>query len=405
MRRPNVRRYLIGQTISFIGSFAQGFAQVLLVLDISNDKLAVPLVLALQTLPLLLLGSFAGSVADRVDNRRLLLGTTVASAFLAALLGVVVAFDRATVAVVSGFALVYGMVAVFERPAAQAILSELAPADEIAGVVSLNAMIPPIARLAGPPLAGLLTAVGGFSIAFYANALSYAAVAYAVVRMQRADMFERRKATQRKGLVKAGFVYARSDPIVGPTLALMFIVGFAAFNFSTALPLMAKFTFGLKPSDSHDAGLIALVQTVSAVGSLFAGVVIGWFSKPTVITQAVWAVIFGVSLVGMGVAPTYWWWVVVALPVGVMATGFTTVTTMILQTSSRPEMLGRVMALFSIAFLGTTPLGALVVAWLGSVINARAPFVAGGVATAVGGLALFVRGRRIAALAVAGPTV
>lgn len=394
LRRPNVRRYLIGQATSFIGSFAQGFAQVLLVLDLTDDKRAVPLVIALQTLPLLLFGSWAGGLADRLDNRKVLLATSASAALLAVVLGVVASVGRASVMVVTGFALALGVVAVFERPASQAILSELASPDEISSVVSLNAMIAPIARLAGPPLAGVLTALGGFALAFYANALSYLVLAYALLRLKRADMFERRKTSQRKGVVRAGLAYARHDPVVGPVLLLMFIVGFAAFNFSTALPLMSKYTFGLKPADSHDAGLIALVQTVSAVGSLLAGVVIGWFAKPTVVTQAMWSIVFGVALVGMGLAPTYWWWVVVALPVGVVATGFTTVTTMILQTTTRPEMLGRVMALFSIAFLGTTPLGALIVAWLASAVDARAPFVAGGVVTALGGLALLARARR-----------
>ena len=258
----------------------------------------------------------------------------------------------------------------------------------------MNAMLPPIARLIGPPLASGLAALAGLAFAFYANALSYLVLIWAMLLVRRTEMFERKKTIERKGLVRAGFAYARHDPVVGPALVLMFVVGFAAFNFTTVLPLMSKFTFGLDPNDSRESGLIALVQTVSAVGSLFAGVLIGWLRKPTLGSQAWAAVMFGLMLVLFALAPSYWWWAAMAFPVGVVATGFTTLTTTILQTSTKPEMLGRVMALFSIAFMGTTPIGALAVAGLSNAFSPRAPFVVGGAVTALGGVLLLMRSRR-----------
>ena len=210
-------------------------------------------------------------------------------------------------------------------------------------------------------------------------------------------MFPRRRAVARKGLVKAGFVYARNDPVVGQALLLMFVVGLAAFNFQSVLPLMSKYTFNLDPGNDLDAGLIALVQTISAVGSLFAGVFIGWIKKPSLRSQAIWAIVFGIALIAFAASPSYWWWAAIAFPVGVVATGFTTLTTSILQTSTRPDMLGRVMALFSIAFMGTTPLGAAAVAGLASAFNARAPFVVGGSVTVLGGVMLLLRSQRAVA--------
>ena len=394
LRSPNTRRYLIGQAVSYTGTFAQGFAQVLLVLRISDSKSVVPLIIALQTLPLLLLGTWGGTIADRLDNRTVLIATALASAALALGLGLLVNTERATESTVIVFSVLLGVVGVFERPVAQAILSELVAPKDIGAVVSMNAMLPPIARLLGPPLASGLAALAGLAFAFYANALSYLVLIWAMLRVRRNDMFERKKSAQRKGLVRAGFSYARHDPVVGPALLLMFVVGFAAFNFTTVLPLMSKYTFGLDPKDSRDSGLIALVQTVSAVGSLFAGVLIGWLRKPTLGSQAWAAVVFGFMLVLFALAPSYWLWAAMAFPVGVVATGFTTLTTTILQTSTRPEMLGRVMALFSIAFMGTTPLGAASVAWLSNVFSPRAPFVVGGAVTALGGVLLLARSRR-----------
>ena len=395
---PNVRRYLIGGAVSFVGSFGQGFAQVLLVLRLSNNKTAVPLIIALQTVPLLLLGSWGGTIADRVDNRTVLLITSVVSAAIACVLGVFVSTGHASVLVVTIFAVLLGVVAVFERPAAQAILSELVPPEDVGPAVTMNAMLAPIARLLGPPLASGLTAFAGLAFAFYGNALSYVVLLWALLRVRRSEMFPRRRATAGKGLVKAGFVYARHDPVVGPTLLMMFVVGLAAFNFQSVLPLMSKFTFGLNPANNHDAGLTALVQTISAVGSLFAGIAIGWIRKPTLASQAVWAIVFGAALLAFAASPSYWWWAAIAFPVGIVATGFTTLTTSILQSSTRPDMLGRVMALFSIAFMGTTPLGAAAVAGLASVFNARAPFVVGGSVTALGGIVLLLRSQRVVAV-------
>lgn len=395
---PNVRRYLIGGAVSFVGSFGQGFAQVLLVLRLSDNKTAVPLIIALQTVPLLVLGTWGGTIADRFDNRTVLLVTSVVSAAVAGVLGVFVSTGHASVLVVDIFAVLLGTVAVFERPAAQAILSELVPPDDVGAAVTMNAMLAPIARLLGPPLASGLTAFAGLAFAFYGNALSYVVLLWALLRLRRSEMFPRRRATARKGLVKAGFIYARHDPVVGPALFMMFVVGLAAFNFQSVLPLMSKFTFSLNPADSHDAGLTALVQTISAVGSLFAGVAIGWIRKPTLASQAIWAIVFGAVLMAFAASPSYWWWAAIAFPVGIVATGFTTLTTSILQSSTRPDMLGRVMALFTIAFMGTTPLGAAAVAALASTFNARAPFVVGGSVTVLGGVVLLLRSKRVVAV-------
>ena len=169
----NVRAYLLGSSLSYIGTFTQAFAQWWLVLTISGNRTALPITIGLQAAPLLLLGTWGGSIVDRIDNRRLLGVTTILNVMAAVGLGLIVAAGEATVGIVYVFSLLSGMLLVFERPALQAILSELAQPDEISSAVGLNAMVQPLSRLVGPPLASLIIAVSSIQMCCYVNGVSY----------------------------------------------------------------------------------------------------------------------------------------------------------------------------------------------------------------------------------------
>lgn len=386
------RLFLGGQTLSFIGTFVQQFAQSWLVLQLTGDKRALPASVALQTLPLLLLGSWAGALADRFDNRRLLLITNSLNAILAFTLAAMVATERATVPVVFVFAAIGGVIGAFDRPASQAMLSELAPHSAVAGLVSLNAMIFPIARLVGPPVASALIGSSSIAMCFFVNAASFVVAAISLLFIKSGDLHPRTKTPRAPGQIKAGFQYAKRDPIVGPGLITMFVVGFAGFNFTMVMPMMAKFTF-----DASDATL-SVVLMLSAVGSLLGGVFSGRLGVPNLRTAGLAAVAFGVTLSAFGLAPNIGTWFGLSFVVGCTATLFTTLVVAILQTSSRPDMIGRVMALYGIAFLGTTPLGAIAVALLSSAVSTRAPFAVGGVVVAGAGAWLLGQTKRSAAV-------
>lgn len=399
LRSVNVRAYLLGSSLSYIGTFTQAFAQWWLVLTISGNRTALPITIGLQAAPLLLLGTWGGTVVDRFDNRRLLGVTTAVNLVAAVALGVIVAMGDATVGIVYAFSLVSGLLLVFERPALQAILSELAQPDELASAVGLNAMVQPLSRLVGPPLASFIIAVGSVPACCYVNAGSYAAFGLSLVLLRRHEMLPRRRAVARKGLVREGWRYARRDPIVGPVLLGMFFVGLAGFNFPMVMPLMAKYTFHVS------AARLSVPMACSAIGSLVGGALVAGMRTPTMRMLGAGAAIFGVTLVAYGGAPTYLAWVLVAFPIGVITAVFTTMVTQLLQESSEPDMLGRVMALYGIAFLGTTPIGALLVAWLASTFDARAPFLAGGAVVLVTGLAMLAVAARRATAGAPSPAV
>ncbi len=388
LRSFNVRSYLLGSSVSYIGTRTQTFAQWWLVLTISSNKVALPITIGLQAAPLLLLGTWAGTIVDRFDNRRLLGITTLLNIVAAIGLGVIVDAGQATVEVVYLFSLLSGILLAFEGPALQAILSELAQPDEIPSAVGLNAMVQPISRLIGPPLASLIIAMSGIAACCYVNAASYLVFFLSLTLLRRHEMLPRRHTGSRQGMVMAGLRYRGSDPVVGPVLLSMFFIGLAGFNFPLVMPLMAKYTFHVSEAR------LSVPMVCSAIGSLIGGFVVAGMKKPTVRILGVGAATFGVALTAFGSAPNYLLWVAVAFPVGFITAVYTTMVVQLLQQSSQPEMLGRVMALYNIAFLGTTPIGALLVGWLASSFNARAPFLAGGAVVALTSAAMLALASR-----------
>jgi MFS family permease len=396
LKASNVRRYLGGSAVSTVGTYVQTFALSWLVLTISDRPVALPLTIGVQTLPILVLGPWGGSVVDRVDNRRLLVVTSLVNTALAVGLWAMAQGELVTVPVALGFALASGLVGVVERPAMQAILSELATPDEVASAVGLNSLMNPIGRLIGPPIAAVLIATVGLSWCFFVNAASFLALVAALALTRRDQMLARHRARDRRGMVRQGLHYARHDPVVGPALLMMFVIGLVGFNFPIVMPLMAKYTFHTSEA------VLAVVLSVSAVGSLIGGGVATAIHEPTPRDMAVGAVVFGIVLTTVGAAPTIVWWTVFGFAVGVAGVAFPTLVVSVLQRGSRPEMLGRVLALYTVAFLGTTPLGALFVAGLASAFGARAPLVVGGVIAMVTGL-VTVRYVRRLPVAGAGP--
>ena len=389
LRGGNIRIYLVGSSLSFIGSFIQSFAQWWLVLSITNSRSALPVTVGLQTLPILLLGTWGGSIADRFDNRRLLGVTTILNTLTAAALGALVVGGNIGVITVYVFAVLTGLIAVFERPALQAIVSEFAGPEELQSAVGLNSMIAPISRLAGPPIAAILIGSVGIAWCFFVNAASFVVFLIALASTRRAEMSPRRKTVARKGLAKEGLQYARNDPVVGPVLLAMLLVGFAGFNFSTIMPLMAKYTFHV------GEGRLSIALSLSAVGSIIGGAAIAGAKKIDLRLIGLGALAFGLLLVTGGVAPTYTLWAAANFVIGIAGVAFTTMVISVLQRSSRPDMLGRVMALYSICFFGTTPFGALLVVALTSVFNERAGLIAGGVVVAATGIVTVAMSKRV----------
>ena len=382
----NFRLYFIGQTISSIGSWAQSLAVTWLVLDLTNRSDRLGIALALQFLPMLILGAPAGVLADRLNNRRLLVATSAASGVLALTFGIVVSTGHATIWWIYALTFALGLVLAVERPTMQAIVFQLVGRDLLSNAVATNGTINSVSRLIGPAIAGGLIATVGVTVGFYINAASYLVVIAALLVLRTSELVTRPMIDQTKGKLREGFAYVRSHPEVARPLAVMSIVGAIALNFPTTFPSMVRFGFDRGP------GSVGAAMSVSAIGSIIGGIYIAGIKPDPRRTLAIALAGFGAAIVALGVMPTYATFVAMSIVLGFASASFQSVNTIVVQQATEPSMQGRVMAIHQTALFGSTPIGALLMGWVIHVSSPRLPFLLGGIAAMLS--AAYVIGRR-----------
>jgi MFS family permease len=371
----NYRLYFTGQLISTTGTWMQSIAQAWLVLQITGSAVALGVTIALQFTPILLAGAWGGLVADRVDKRRLLIGTQAAAGLLALVLGTVTALGQVQLWMIYVLAAGLGAVNALDNPARRAFVAEMVGDEHISNAVSLSSAMFMGARVIGPAIAGVVIAGLGVSWCFFANGLSYGAAIVAFLMLRRDEFFAVEPVPKRKGQVREGLRYAWSTPGVRLPLVLTAVIGTLAFNFQIVLPLIAKQTFG------GDAGTFGALYALMSVGSVIGALVTAHETRASQRFLLGAALAYGVLLIGAAVAPTLTVEMLVLVPVGAAGIAFTAMANGVIQTESAPEMRGRVAALFAVAFLGSTPIGGPIIGWISQQLGPRAGLWVGGVAT------------------------
>jgi MFS family permease len=371
----NYRLYFLGQLISTSGTWMQSIAQAWLVFQLTGSGVALGVTTALQFTPMLVAGAWGGVIADRVEKRRLLIGTQAASGLLALVLGAVTAFGVVELWMIYGLAFALGAVNAIDNPARRAFVGEMVGTEHLSNAVSLSSAMFTSARVVGPAVAGLVIASAGVSWCFFANGLSYVAAVAAFAMMRRDEFFAVTPVPKRKGQLREGLRYAWSTPALRLPLVLTAVIGTLAWNFQVVLPLLAKQTFG------GDAGTFGTMYALMSVGSVVGALVTAHQARATRRFLLGAALAYGVVLVVAAIAPTLAIELLVLVLVGGAGIGFTAMANGVLQTETAPEMRGRVMALFSVAFLGSTPIGGPIVGWVSEQLGPRAGLWLGGVAT------------------------
>jgi MFS family permease len=328
--------------------------------------------MALQFLPMLLLGAPAGVLADKIDNRRLLIATSTASGLVALGFGAMIATGHTSMWMIYTLTTMLGLLLAVERPAMQAILFQLVGPDLLPSAVAANSTINSMSRLVGPALAGALIAGFGVGICFAVNAASYLVVIGALSGLRRSELIARPLLGRTKGKLREGFAYVRNQPDVRRPLVVMAVVGTMALNFQTTFPSMVRFEFDL------GAGSIGTAMSVSAIGSILGGIYIAGVKPDSRRTLGIVLVGFAATLITLGLAPGYWAFVALSIPLGFASASFQSVDTVVLQQATEPAMQGRVMALQQMAWFGSTPIGALLMGWIIQISSPRVPFALGG---------------------------
>lgn len=391
MGERNFRLFFVGQGISQIGNWMTLVAQTLLVLHLTDSGVALGVLAAAQFGPVLLLGPWAGLVADRSDKKRLLLAVQSVSMLQSFALAIVVFSGSPPVWAVYALASVGGVTIAFDNPARRAFVVEMVDKAQVPNAVGLNTTMMTASRIVGPAVAGLLVATAGFGWAFLVDGLSYVAVLVSLVMIRRSELRTVPQAPRGKGQVREGLRYVRSHTALFVPLAMMAVVGTLAFNFSTMLPLLATRSLG------GDDGTYTLLFSVLSVGALFGALMAARRTGVTVRTVGWSAVWFGAALLALAVSPTLAVAIPVAVIVGVTSVGFLTSSTAIVQLEAEPTMRGRVLAIQGMLFLGTTPIGAPMVGWLSDQMGPRVGVLVGAAGTLLAGawgLAMAVRASR-----------
>jgi MFS family permease len=375
LRTYNFRLYASGQALSLIGTWMQRLGQEWLVLDLTGSGSWLGVVAALQFLPLLLIGPWGGLIADRVDKRKLLLATQTTAGLLAAMLGVVTLSGAVQLWMVMVFALALGVVTALDNPTRQAFVVEMVGQDDVTNAVTLNSVMVNAARAIGPAVAGLMIASVGMAPTFLLNAASYALVVAALWAMNT-DLLERgMRAVRGPGQLREGFRYVARRPALRTPLVLMVVAGMFAYEFTVTLPLLARYAF------DGDARTLGILNSAFGIGAVVGGLVTASRDKPTDRSLLLAAVSFGTLLLLTSVAPTLWIAAAALLATGAVSITFLASANSLLQLRAPAEYRGRIMSLWAIALMGTTPIGAPIVGWLGQVAGARASLAVGGAAT------------------------
>ena len=375
LRIRNFRLYFTAQLISVSGTWMQSVAQAWLVLHLTDSGVALGLVVGLQFLPMLLFGPWGGLVADRMDKRHLLYVTQAGGGILALVLGLLDAAGMVHLWTVFVLAALLGFVNVFDNPARQTFVMEMVGRDDLPNAVSLNSVVMNASRIVGPAIGGVVIVVLGLDACFFVNAVSYVAVIIGLSLMRTSELHPTEAVERAKGQVRQGFRYVWRTPALRNTLLAMAVIGIFAYNFTVTLALLAKTTF------DGGAGTFALFTSCMGVGAVAGGLVVAHRSRPTPRLLQLLALVFGALMAAVAVAPSEVFAAVLLVFMGAASIGFIATANASLQLEADPSMRGRVMALYAMAFLGSTPIGAPLVGAIAQATNPRIAIAVGAVAT------------------------
>jgi MFS family permease len=372
LRIPNYRRFFLGTAVSATGQWLQLVAQGWLVLQLTDSGVALGAVTGLQFLPILVGGAWGGVIADRYDKRHILAVTQSAAGLLAAVLGLAVLADVVTIELVFAMAFLLGCVNAVDNPTRRSFVAELVDDASISNAVSLNTSVFTSSRIVGPALAGLLINTVGLAICFLLNAASFAAVLIALWRIVPGELNRGERQARAPGQIRDGLRYVWGTRELKLALLMTGVISTAAYNYQVVMPMFAQRVF------DGDAGTFGLLLSATSFGSLFGSLFAASRVAISMRFVTVAAFCFGVAMTVAALSPTLVLAYLLVVPMGATGASFVSGANAVLQTQTRSEYRGRVMALYSVVFLGSTPIGGPIVGTLAEQLGARWGFLVGG---------------------------
>jgi MFS family permease len=373
LRIRNFRLYMAGLTVSVAGNWMQNVAVGWLVLQLTDSGTVLGAVTAARFAPLLVLGAWGGLVADRHDKRLLLRITAVVQLVVAAVLGGLTMTHVIDIWSLTGLILVAGVVDVIDTPSRQAFMNNIVGRDRIGNAIALNSVLINGARVVGPGIAGFVIATVGVGPCFLLNAASFAATWLGLQLMRRDELIHTAAEVAAKRQIRAGLRYVLSTPDLRTPLLLVAVAGAFAWEFQVSIPLFTSDTF------HGGASEFGWALSAISVGSIAGGLLAARRRLVTQRSVAMSALLWGIAILAASFAPSLPVAYLLLAIVGSGAVTFNAMSKTFLQITSRDQMRGRVMALWSIGWQGTTVLGAPVVGVLGQTLGGRYGLAFGGI--------------------------
>lgn len=378
----NYRIWFIGALVSNVGAWMQATAQNWVVLTelTDNDAFAVGITMALQFAPQLLLVPITGLIADRFDRRKILMVTQSALMLLGLALGLLLILGHAELWHLYGFALALGLVNAVDNPARQTFVSDLVSSSDMSNAVALNSASFNTARMIGPAVAGFLIVLVGSGWVFVINAVTFLGVLIALAMLRGRQLQRMPRAPRAPGQFVAGFRYVTRRPDLVIVFVIVFLIGAFGMNFPIFSSTMAV-EFG------RGAGEYGLLSSILAIGSLTGALLAARRERARMRVIILASGFFGVAALTAAFMPTYWTFAASTMLIGFGAVTLLTTANGYVQTTTEPELRGRVMALYMAILVGGTPIGAPIV---GAVADGMGPRWALGLAAIVAGVAALI---------------
>jgi MFS family permease len=372
---PNYRRFTIGQTISLVGSWTETVAQAVLVLQLTHSGIWLGLATAARYAPVLLLTPYAGVIVDRYDKRRILLFTQSALATASLVLGLLVVAGAIRLWIVFAIALAFGVATALDNPARLAFVSEIVGRRLTRNAITLNSTLVNVGRGVGPIVAAALVATVGVGWCFVANAASFGAVIYSLLILDVSQLHPSAPVQRVRGQLRQGLAYARTVPEILAPISMMVLVGTFTYEYEVSLPLFARGP--LHGGATTYSLLLAAFGFGSVVGGLYC------IRRPqTGVPRMIGAaLLYAAAMLATALTSQTYLAVVLLIVVGVASITFLTTGNSTIQLAARPDMRGRVIALWSTALVGSTPIGATIIGAVGG-LAPRFALILGGVACA-----------------------
>ncbi|WP_443054357.1 MFS transporter [Streptomyces sp. IBSBF 2435] len=387
LRIRNYRLFATAAAISNTGTWMARIAQDWLVFSLTGSSFAVGVTTALQFLPMLLFGLYGGVIADRYPKRRILLCTQAALGLLGLALAVLALSGAVRVWQVYTVAFMVGAVIVVDNPTRQTFVVEMVGPAGVRNAVSLNSASFQVSRLVGPAVAGIVITTLSIGWAFLINGLSFLAPFAGLLLMRTSELHEVEPVPRGRGQLREGLRYVAGKPELVRPIVLVGFVGTFSLNFPIWLSAFANKVF------HGGAGTYGLLNSLMAVGAVVGALLAARHGRTQLRLLLIGALLFGMIEVVAALAPAFWFFAVLMVPVGAFGLAFNTTANTIVQLASDSGMRGRVMSLYMLVFLGGVPIGGPLTGWVTDACGPRIGFLAGGLIAAgaslgVGGTAI-----------------